>query len=485
MTSLLQSALRCAWPGPAIDNLLRAVTLRDVNAAATAWRDFESQADFDNLTWGEFRLVSLAAKRIAQLAPGSPLRPRIAGIERSIWSRSQLAIGETAPALRALQAAAIGMLAIKGASRAASGDPAARGRAVNDIDIVVHPDDMERAFDIVTGNGWVPAGSGTVLFHRSQLPDAVGINLVRGKFGNLDLHRTAFHAPYNRVEDDAAIWSRSLPATLGYADMRIPSPTDTIAIAIAHGALDAHKSSDWLADIAASIDAGTDWDLLGDILERRSMQAAGAIALGYVREHLERPVPVEILERMVRASGRRPFALVASIAESRPKSRAPGFFWFVRAWAKQGRLFSAYRKTRKRRKILLASIFPARRAAGQAPKGLELKLELRDRNPGEAWTGTIDITLLADLPEASRRVDFEVNTRDCHHLRLRALVRNRARRELPLRFRFPLSLSPHDIDPVIAAAPSRSFNSDAPQDIRDRYRAVEFRILSLEVRKRS
>jgi hypothetical protein len=454
-----------------------------MEAAIAAWRDFESNADFDKLTSGEFRLVSLAAKRASQLSPESTMRPRIAGIERAIWSRNQLAIGETTPALRALQAASVEMLAIKGASQAARGDPMMRGRTVNDVDIVVRPQNLERAFDIVIDKGWVPAGSGTALFHRGRLTDAVALNLVRGEFGNLDLHRTPFHPPYDRDEDDSAIWDRSQRAKLGYTNMRIPSPTDAISIAIAHGALDAHKSSDWLVDIAVSIDQGVDWALLVDILERRGMQAAGAIALGYARERLERPVPTEALQRISRAASRRPIALTAAIAETRPKPTGLGVFWLARAWAKQSRLYSTHRKKGKASRIVLASLLPGRPPVEQRPMALEQILALSDRRPGEAWAGMIDVTLLAALPAAGRRVDFEVNTKTQHHLRLRALVRNQGARERPFRFRFALSIPPDESNPVIAAAPSRSFNTNAPQGLIDRYRPVEFRVLSVEARK--
>ena len=151
---LLEAAIKTAWPESSLDALLRAVTLSDMNAATAAWQWYESRADFDHLTWGEFRLISLAAKRMGQLAPHSPFRQRIAGIERSIWSRSQLAIAQAGPGLRALEAAGIEMLVIKGAGRAASRDKAARGRAVNDIDICVKPGDMAPAFDLLTQAGW-------------------------------------------------------------------------------------------------------------------------------------------------------------------------------------------------------------------------------------------------------------------------------------------------------------------------------------------
>ena len=161
----------------------------------------------------------------------------------------------------------------------------------NDVDIVVRSSDMVRAFDLLTRDGWQPAGSGTVLFHRSRLAEAVGINLVRGRFGNLDLHSQPFRPPYAQAVNEAAIWSRASAYRLGYVPVRVPSATDAVAIAIAHGALDAHKSSDWLADIAAGIDSGVDWDLLEALVEDCRLHAPAAVALGYVHDRLLRPVP--------------------------------------------------------------------------------------------------------------------------------------------------------------------------------------------------
>ncbi len=93
---------RAAWPEIQVDRLLRAAMLEDAIAAAIAWREFEASADFDHLTSGEMRLIGMAAKGLAKLAPDSPMLPRIQGIERANWSRSQLAIGEAGFGLRAL-----------------------------------------------------------------------------------------------------------------------------------------------------------------------------------------------------------------------------------------------------------------------------------------------------------------------------------------------------------------------------------------------
>ncbi|MEP9389177.1 nucleotidyltransferase family protein [Mesorhizobium sp. KR9-304] len=482
---ILALLLRSAWPRPSIDRLLRAAMLDDSNAAAAAWHEFEASADFDHLTAGEMRLIAFASRRLRALAPESPMRARIGGIERANWSQSQMVIGEAGGGLRVLAAASIDMLVIKGAGRLAAGGPTARGRVVNDVDVVVRPDDLKRAFDLLTADGWLPAESGTAVYHAGHLAGAVGINLVRGRFGNLDLHRTAFHPPYESAAEDAAIWDRSASGAIAYTPVRVPSATDAVAIAIAHGSLDAHKSSDWLVDIAVAIDSGVDWVLLQEIIERRRLHAAAATALGYARERLERPVPESVIVSLEKKAARRPVSLLAALAETRPKTDRIGFFWLARAVAKQSRLMRTYRRrfSGDRRRVVLPSLLTGGSVTASGAKVLEEPLVLPDRKPGEAWRGSLDITVSVDLPPASRRIDFELNSHGRHHARLRAIVLNRGRRERLLRFNVPVELAPDDTAPVLVAAASRIFNANAPQALVERYAATPFRVVRLRTRR--
>jgi len=480
---ITDALIRSAWPQGSLDSLLRAVVLADRAGAADAWRAFEANADFDRLNWGEFRLISLAARRLAELAPDSPMRPRIAGIERSIWSRSQLAIGETATGLRELGAASVAILVVKGAARAAMGGAAARGRIVNDIDVVVRPPDMERAFDILIEDGWIPSASGSPLYHRSRLAGLTGVNLVRGEFGNIDLHRTPFKTPFDSLPDDAPIWDRSQPGRLGYAQVRVPAPLDTLTIAVAHGSLDAHRNSDWLADIAMAVDAGVDWAEFEEIAARRRLSTAAAIALGYVRERLERDIPSATLARLEAVAGRNPLRLVAAIAEARPKSTRFGLFSLPRALAKQSRLLRVYRRANRKSRIVIAWPFvSAPNAAPAAEAGLRHEIALTGRIAGQPWSGRVDIRILVELPPAARRVEFELNTPQRHLMRLRAVTRNAGRRLKILRFRTGVALEGGDTALVLEAVPARSFNSSAPKDKVERYAATPFRPVAIEAR---
>lgn len=481
MPGLLDFFFRQGWPNQSLDRLLRAAVLKDSAAAMDSWRAFEAAADFDHLTAGEMRLIGLAAKRLPEFALDSPMLARIGGIERANWARSQLTIGAAGDGLRALKAASIDMLVIKGASRFAAGDPASRGRMLNDVDIVVRPEDMTRAFDLLVGGGWQPAGSGTALFQRSHVSDAVGINLVRGRFGNLDLHRTPYHPPYASTVNETSIWDRATAGKLGYVPLRVPSATDAVTIAIAHGALDAHKSSDWLADIAAAIDTGVDWDLLETLIGNCRMHAPAAVALGYVRDRLDRPVPGPLLARLERAAVRRPLVTLGALAETRPKSKKVGFFWFVRAVAKQGRLLRGRPKSGRSR-VVLPSPALSRLHPEPGPMALKAPLPLPGWQQGQPWRGTVDLVMQVMLPPASRRVDFEINSRDRNLARLRAVVVNRGARDKVFRFRLPIDVMPGDDLLELVAAPSRSFN-EAPAEVIARYGATPFRLVKFQSKR--
>lgn len=474
---IVRRLFESAWPTPSVDRLLRAAMLLDDQAAASAWRDFEAEADFDHLTPGEMRLIGLAARRLERLAPQSPMRGRIGGIERANWSRSQLAIREASSGLRDLASAGIDMLLIKGVARSAIRGPAARGRIVNDVDIVVRPEAMGDAFDALTRDGWEPAGSGTVSYHRLRLAETIGLNLLRGQFGNLDLHRTPFHPPYAALAEDGAIWLRAAPVTIWGVAAFVPSPTDFATIAIAHGSLDAHKSSDWLADVADCIDQGIDWDLLEVIVRQRRLEAPTAVALSYVSTRLGRNVPPLLLSRIEASALRRPLALIGALAETRPKSRTLGLFWVTRAVAKQSRLLRRYWQSPTRRRVVLPSPFGRADLPVAGARVTDQPLSLPDRQTGKAWAGSIDLTLSLALPAVTRRVDFEIVAGNRHKLRLRAVVFDRGPRERLLRFKFPLALAPDDGEPVLTATPSRRFNSNAPADLTERYRALPFSLV--------
>ena len=470
---LLRLLLRRAWPKPPVERLLRAALLDDPNAAKAAWRDYEAAADFDRLSAVEMQLLGLLPRRLEWVAPDSPMRARIGGIARANWSRSQLAIGAARSGLQALEAERVNMLAIKGAGGVAADGAWEGGHVVDHIDITVQPQDMEKTFDLLAGDAWRPMGPGTVIYQRTRMPDVASLGFTRGPFAKIRVHRTAFTPRYLSTAEDAEVWRRAICGKLGQAAVCLPSTTDAVAMALADGVGDADSGGACLAAATVGIDTGVDWELFQLIADRRRLHAPAAAGLRYIRERLERPVPDSVLRNLERGAGRHPSAVIAALPKTRPGGGPMHRVRLAIAGALRGRLFSS------RPSIVFPSPFRSRVQPASGAGALEQDLPLPERRPGVTWRGTLDLAISVELPAMLRRLDFEVNSNVRHHIRLMALVRNKGRRERPLRFRFPIDLSPEDTRLVLSAAACRSLDANAPQETMDRYGAIPFKLVHL------
>jgi hypothetical protein len=327
---LLQAVLRPIWPGPLVDRLLRAALAKELNAAA-AWRAYEAAVDFHGLTPAEVELLGLVAGRLATLAPESPMRPRIGGIARKNWSRTQLAVAEAGTGLRALDTNGVAVLLTEGAARIATDGASAGGRLVATVDFVVRPADLEKAYELLTKHGWSPTGSGAAARDRPRRLEAVGLELVRGQFGSLRLHSTPYPWPHASKTDDASVWERSTSATMAQAAVRTPSASDALAISLAQSGESGYR----MVDIAAAVDRGVDWELFVFLADRHRLHAPGIAGLRYVRDRLERPVPDSVLRRLERAAICRPVRLAVWMMHAPPEAGGSGAFGQARAVVRQ------------------------------------------------------------------------------------------------------------------------------------------------------
>ena len=112
-------------------------------------------------------------------------------------------------------------------------------------------------------------------------------------FGDIDVHTRAYLTASRDSPPETGLWTRSTRAALLGVDVLVPSPTDRLVNAIAHGVLDAHRHSDWLVDCAQLVGEGgaIDWPLVVTLAEDLGIPAQVTVALFYLREVLAQPVP--------------------------------------------------------------------------------------------------------------------------------------------------------------------------------------------------
>src|SRR5258705_10110849 len=102
-----------SWPTGAINWLLQ-TGIAPRPQAERAWAAWTDARDFDDVTWPEKRLLAAFSERIGELDSASPLRPRIDGLTKHMWTVARLTFSQSLGAFDVLAAAKIPFMVFKG-----------------------------------------------------------------------------------------------------------------------------------------------------------------------------------------------------------------------------------------------------------------------------------------------------------------------------------------------------------------------------------
>ncbi|MES0060945.1 nucleotidyltransferase family protein [Mesorhizobium sp. M0041] len=466
-----------SWPTGGLDQLLKAALLPDEEAAgryAARWLD---ENDIDHAAFREHRLLAAISDRFGRKLAGHPAYPRLVGLQKMLWTKSRLAAREAEPALQAMIDAGCAVMLIKGASRIAVNASAQRGRVAHDIDMLVRPQDMIAAFDVLSERNWQIATGVSPQYLRTRLASLRSMNFFKGSFGDIDLHQLAYDGSQQSAEDDLAIWQRALSADFNGVRVLVPSPADRMALAIAHGGLDAHAHSDWLVDCAVAIESGAvDWGVFADIVAKRGLAVAAAVALSYLCLEIGIAVPEAELAKTIELADRAGLSRWSSLLQAKPRTDFGGLVWLSRGFAKQLRL---KRKKGRLQHPTPAAVWrgrPTLRKARATPEPFALSQALpRPDRTGEMM---LDVTVRIVVPPVRRRIEMEINAGGGHVARLRSMVISSAGGGRVLRFRGKVTVDDTGRPLVIEARPSRQFrNWDNEAEVAA-YGALPFQLLS-------
>ncbi len=471
-----------AWPTRDDDLLLKAVLKSDDGQAMEAARAWLAAHDLNDTSFREQRLLAAMSDRFGKRLASCPEYPRLVGVQRMLWTRSRIALHDCTAALAALRQAGIAFMFIKGASRIALEDGAQRGRVSHDIDIVVRPASMRGAFEVLMDRGWQAATGAGPLRLKARAESYRAMNFFKGEFGDIDLHSVAYHPSHADAEDDEALWQRAVCAALGGVDALAPAASDRVALAIAHGALDAHTHSDWLVDIDSCIRGGSvDWAILLATLMARNALVPAASALSYLAQEAGSPIPDSFMAELLEAADREPLGRKLSLLECKPKADLNAVTGAARGIAKQIRIWRGKRAIRASRE----AVWRARLATPAAAPADAAQLSATIAAP-RGGDGPVRITILAHLPPVRRRIDWELSTPTRHIaiLRHRKLLPGSGWRRLVFHgpvFRELADPDGEDTTLTLTARPTRFLRGGGDGENLARYGAIPFRLV--EVRR--
>lgn len=468
-----------AWPSGGLDLLLKSVMVTDDKAALEMGRSWLATHNLDDVTFREQRLLTALSERFGKRLSSSPAHPRLVGLQRMLWSRSLMALRDTTEALKIFQEAGIPFMLLKGASRIAVEPGAQRGRVSHDIDVLLRQTDMRSAFALLLDAGWqATSGAGPQrLKDRAEILRAT--NFVKGDFGDIDVHRLAYHPTQISETDDLALWARSVEASLNGIPARVPASSDRIALAIAHGALDSHTHSDWLCDIDSCVRAGNvNWpDLLATLRARRVLIPA-ASAMTYLSQEIGTPISTEFLAELLDEADRAGHVHRLTLLDCKPKLELNPLTAALRGVVKQIRLWRGKRSLQQPREVI-------RRARLGQPSGDGAPVPMLTASIAvEQWHrgGLAEIVIDATLPATRRRIDWELATSERHLavLRHRNLFGRSSRRSLS----FVVELPPLEAAETltITARPTRLLRGASGAAEIERYGAIPFTLVRVSKR---
>jgi hypothetical protein len=348
---------------------------------------------------------------------------------------------------------------------------------VHDLDIAVRPQQMPAAFDTLVAQRWRPAQSVSHHHVREHLASMRGVRMSRGHVGDLHLHAALFEPGHGEPCDDVALWQRSHPGSLGGVAVRVPSPEDRLALAIAHGGLAADDHADWLVD-AADLMArnAVDWPGFQAVVETRSLRAPALFALAYLSAEGGLPVPPAVLARIAAAARARPLAYLSAFARARHDDRTTPVEKLIVAASRLLRKRIARRVSRREPDRWLA----VRRvtAAGAAgPAVMEQSVPIPPGlGPGRAHLHAI---IEIEPPAVRRRIEFELNGAGRHIGRIRYRHWGRGRHPLVLAVDVPIEIRAGDTAFTLEARPGRLLRHGGRPEQKARYDALPFRCVEL------
>ena len=281
------------FPDPGQEMLLRAALAADGRAGEyfRRWLEivpFEGQHDA-----GSYRLLPLLWTSLSEAGVEHPHLGRLKGVFRNNWVKASQRTALAAELLDMLDAAGIRTLVGKGLPLALSYYETAAHRPMNDIDIVVAPDDAPHASRLLEERGF-HADRGSWSSER-RLRHA--LLHQHSKHGEVDLHwHVLFDCP--NAAADRPFWQHAVAMSVGAAQTLRPSATELLLQVVVHGMRpNALPPIRWIADAAMIIRSGDeiDWRRLADFAREQGVATRVALGLSYLKRTFDIAVPDHLI----------------------------------------------------------------------------------------------------------------------------------------------------------------------------------------------
>lgn len=287
--------------------LLRAVLGSRAVAVASyrQWRRTEKLEDVDDLAYRLMPLLMATAETDA--IPDDDSR-RMRGILKHIWLSNMLRIRDLVDAKRAIEAANVPVMAMKGAALFARDPRFAALHAAGDYDLLVPRTRVREALLAMQLSGFHSLGMNVDLFSASDFDrDIHAVAMSRSDSSRaIDLHwRVAVSVRDERFSQD--MFASAEPGRLFGHDVLVPGLAQHLLLAAIRP--DPWEQSECLlrvieiAQVLAACNGQLDWTRFEAMVDRYGRGWIAAPLLALARDEAQAPIPAGLIERIWRSAG--------------------------------------------------------------------------------------------------------------------------------------------------------------------------------------
>lgn len=300
VTRPLRTFTKQSWPERDSDLLVRTALL-PIEEAKQCWRLWKGRNDIDHCTWPQYKVLARLSGRISKIDPDCPEVPRLNGMAKAQWTKSQLDLSKAARAIDVLSDAGIDVMLLKSAALEALQLTNLTRRITSDIDLMVPESDFRQALELLWTKGW-RNGCGFEGAHRRKMRNA-GVNLVHQDGSDVDLHHQPVHMPFLGHDRCAELWRKKQSASFRGRRVFVPGANDLLVVTAMQGArrhIPGHKSGImWVFDVVDLLERN-DFEWAGVLNRAQRLNGSFALlsCLQYLRCELRIRIPDDVIEKL-------------------------------------------------------------------------------------------------------------------------------------------------------------------------------------------
>jgi len=288
--------VRSCWPTVEQELLLKASLLKG-EKGLSAWKKWR-ETDFDKIDYGSLRLIPLLYRNLLSQHIQAPVMDRYRGVYRSFWARNQLLFHKVRPVLAALHEAGVEIMLFKGAGLLLRCDMDIALRPMEDVDFIIHRDDVNTVLSIVKKLGWWPKFGDTLI---NEATNEISFRNESGQFIDIHFH-ALLYAEWGIHE--LTYWNGALQSDFLGVPVKVMVDTDHLIHVLVHGlAWNPVPSIRWVSDAMLLLDSlsSIKWDYLVEQSRKLRVTIPMYRGLKYLKEKMDVVViPEEVLIELKR-----------------------------------------------------------------------------------------------------------------------------------------------------------------------------------------